>query len=77
VVRYAIPHWKTPLDCPNCGAALTDITESWHTFRESHGAEYLATYVTIWHCPSCHTVVGGQDEEPEWVIEPEEALVEE
>jgi hypothetical protein len=48
---------------------MADVTESWHTFAEAEGAEYLATYVTIWSCPACGTVAGGQDDTFEWVIE--------
>jgi hypothetical protein len=73
----AISHLDLAMDCPNCGTRTTDVTESWHTFTEANGAEYLATYVTIWHCPSCHTVVGAHDEGVEWVMEPEHALPEE
>ena len=56
---------------------MTDVTESWHTFAEAEGAEYLASYVTIWHCPVCSTVVGADEEGIEWVMKPEEVLVEE
>jgi predicted RNA-binding Zn-ribbon protein involved in translation (DUF1610 family) len=65
-----------PLKCPNCGTNMKDVTETWHTFVEAEGAEYLASYVTIWHCPSCHTVVGSQDGSVEWVMQPREALPE-
>src|SRR3982750_1912055 len=47
------------MDCPICGAQMDDVTESWHTFAEAEGAEYLAFYVTIWHCPRCNTVFLG------------------
>jgi hypothetical protein len=63
--------------CPHCGAETTDVTESWHTFTEAQGAEYLASYVTIWHCPVCNTVVGAQDDGIEWVMEPQEAVTDE
>jgi hypothetical protein len=52
---------------------MDDVTESWHTFAEAEGAEYLASYVTIWHCPQCGTVVGASDDGIEWVMECEEA----
>ena len=65
------------MTCPHCAHAMIDVTESWHTFAEAEGAEYLSAYVTIWHCPVCHTVVGADEEGIEWVMEPEEALVEE
>lgn len=55
---------------------MVDVTESWHTFAQAEGAEYLATYVTIWHCPQCNTVVGAQDG-IDWVMKPEEAFPEE
>lgn len=61
------------MDCPVCGAQMDDVTESWHTFAEAEGAEYLASYVTIWHCPQCDTVVGASDGSVEWVMEREEA----
>jgi predicted RNA-binding Zn-ribbon protein involved in translation (DUF1610 family) len=64
------------MECPNCGTNMKDVTETWHTFEEAEGAEYLASYVTIWHCPSCHTVVGVQDGSVEWVMQPREALPE-
>lgn len=50
---------------------MTDVTESWHTFVEAEGAEYLAAYVTIWHCQSCNTVAGAQEDGFEWVLESE------
>ncbi|HEX6510052.1 MAG TPA: hypothetical protein VF221_20680 [Chloroflexota bacterium] len=56
---------------------MNDATESWHTFAEAQGAEYLASYVTIWHCPACQTVVGAQDGGIKWVMEPQEAVSEE
>lgn len=65
------------MDCPTCGAGMTDVTESWHTFAESEGAEYLADYVTIWCCPACGTVVGAEEEGIKWVMEREPALTEE
>lgn len=67
------------MNCPHCGATMTEVTESWHTFAEAQGAEYLADYVGIWFCPACRTVAGGQDGEFEWVMEtePEGALNEE
>ena len=64
--------------CPTCGSGMIDVTESWHTFAESEGAEYLADYVTIWFCSSCGTVAGAEDEEEvSWVMEKEPALSEE
>lgn len=65
------------MECPSCGTKMKDVTETWHTFAEAEGAEYLAGYVTIWHCPSCHTVAGAQDASIEWVLHPEEMLPEE
>jgi rubredoxin len=62
--------------CPHCSAQTDDVTENWHTFTEAEGAEYLATYVTIWHCSVCETVVGAQNGGIEWVMEPQEALSE-
>ena len=62
------------MQCPQCGATMQDVTESWHTFTEAEGAEYLASYVTIWRCPRCSTVVGAHDETVEWVMRPEGAL---
>jgi len=62
------------MHCPECGTGMTDVTESWHTFAESQGAEYLADYVTIWLCPACNTVVGATDTVVEWVMETEGAL---
>jgi hypothetical protein len=56
---------------------MVDVTESWNTFAEAEGAEYLASYVTIFHCPHCNTVVGADQDGIEWVMEPEEALAEE
>jgi hypothetical protein len=64
------------MNCPHCSALLTDVTDSWHTFVEAQGAEYLASYVTIWHCSECRTVVGAADGDIEWVLEPEEVLSE-
>ena len=65
------------MSCPHCGAEMTDVTESWHTFAESQGAEYLADYVTIWLCPACGTVAGATGDAVEWVMETETALNEE
>lgn len=65
------------MTCPVCGAAMENVTGSWHTFAEAEGAEYLASYVTIWHCPSCATVVGADDDAVEWVMEREEVAAEE
>ena len=65
------------MSCPVCRATMEDVTESWHTFAEAEGAEYLASYVTIWHCTSCETVVGAADDDVEWVMEREEAAAEE
>lgn len=58
------------MTCPNCDAQMVDITASWHTFAAAEGAEYLATYVTIWHCPECDTLAGAGVEGVEWVLEP-------
>lgn len=65
------------MQCPVCSTAMTDVTDSWHTFAEAEGAEYLASYVTIWYCPQCRTVVGTEGNETKWVMEREEALREE
>lgn len=65
------------MECPQCGAPMSDVTGVWHTFAESQGAEYLAAYVTIWRCPRCDTVIGADDETVKWVMEPEIALSEE
>jgi hypothetical protein len=64
------------MSCPQCSHTMTDVTESWHTFAEAEGAEYLAAYVTIWHCDNCSTVVGADEEGIEWVMKPEEVLAE-
>jgi uncharacterized C2H2 Zn-finger protein len=64
------------MQCPRCGARMNDVTETWHTFTEAEGAEYLAAYVSIWYCPKCDTVAGAQNETIEWVMEPEAALEE-
>jgi hypothetical protein len=64
------------MNCPRCSHAMVDVTESWYTFAEAEGAEYLSAYVTIWCCPECNTVA-GVDEGVEWVMEPETAAVEE
>lgn len=64
------------MNCPRCGAPMNDVTESWHTFAEAEGAEYLASYVTIWHCPRCGTVAGAHESGVEWVLEPEAATEE-
>ncbi|MGH2444027.1 MAG: hypothetical protein ACRDFX_12805 [Chloroflexota bacterium] len=58
------------MNCPHCSSAMGDVTQNWHAFAESAGAEYLATYVTIWHCPSCLTMAGSAENDLEWVIEP-------
>jgi hypothetical protein len=50
---------------------MSDVTEVWHTFAESEGAEYLADYVAIWHCPACRTVVGSENGSVRWVMESE------
>jgi hypothetical protein len=65
------------MTCPRCSHTMVDVTESWYTFAEAEGAEYLASYVTIFHCPHCNTVVGADQDGIEWVMEPEEALAEE
>lgn len=65
------------MQCPRCGSPMSDVTESWHTFAEAQGAEYLASYVTIWHCPACSAVAGSHEGDVEWVIEREAALNEE
>jgi hypothetical protein len=56
---------------------MDDVTEDWPTFAEAEGAEYLASYVTIWRCVACQTVVGAQEETVEWVMEREGARNEE
>jgi uncharacterized Zn finger protein len=61
------------MTCPTCGHPMEDVTESWHTFAAAEGAEYLSTYVTIWRCQDCGTVAGGEGEEIEWVMQPQEA----
>lgn len=61
------------MNCPNCDAGMVDVTAHWHTFAEAEGAEYLAAYVTIWHCPLCQTVAGARDDGTEWVLDPEDA----
>ena len=65
------------MNCPHCGADMNDVTDSWHTFTEAQGAEYLAEYVTIWHCPICNTVLGADDDVVRWVMEAEPVLNEE
>ena len=65
------------MECPCCGAQMNDVTESWHTFAEARGAEYLATYVTIWRCPTCTALAGGEEGQVEWIMEPETVLAEE
>ena len=65
------------MNCPCCTGEMIDVTETWHTFAEARGAEYLATYVTIWHCPNCKAVAGAADGQIEWVMEPEGVLAEE
>ncbi len=62
--------------CPHCGAQTNDITDDWHSFPEAEGSEYLSAYVTIWRCPACGTVIGGQGDTRDWVIRPEEAPIE-
>lgn len=57
--------------CPHCSAEAEEVTDAWHTFPVAQGAEYLSTYVTIWHCPACETMVGTRNGSIEWVIEPE------
>jgi len=64
------------MKCPHCGAGMNDVTDSWTTFAEAEGAEYLAAYSTIWHCPKCRTVAGVDEDDVEWVIETEEAIEE-
>ena len=71
VIRYAIPSKDKAMICPVCSANMRDVTDSWHAFAEAEGAEYLASYVTIWHCEACSTVVGATDERIEWIMEPE------
>ena len=73
MVGYAIPFLDGAMQCPRCGAPMTDVTETWHTFAEAHGAEYLAAYVTIWHCPACGAVAGAEGDTVEWVMEREGA----
>jgi hypothetical protein len=65
------------MDCPTCGHGMRDVTDSWETFAEAKGAEYLASYVTIWSCRACHTVAGSADQEIEWVLQPQEVGPEE
>lgn len=65
------------MDCPQCGALMNDVTDSWATFAEAEGAEYLASYTTIWHCPACRSVAGVDEDDVQWVIEAEEAVGEE
>lgn len=60
------------MDCPHCAATMADVTETWHTFAEAQGAEYLAEYVSIWHCPACGTLTGENDSEVEWVMLPDD-----
>ena len=57
------------MQCPRCTQAMEDVTESWHTFVQAQGAEYLASYVTIWHCPSCGSGVGTDGRAVEWVMD--------
>lgn len=64
------------MECPVCGAPMTDVTEIWHTFEEAEGAEYLADYVTIWHCAACGSVAGAEDEMITWMMEREAAVAE-
>lgn len=64
------------MQCPICGHPMTDVTESWHTFTEAEGAEYLSAYVTIWHCDTCGAVAGSTERGIEWVMDPEGALSE-
>lgn len=65
------------MNCPTCGSPMVDVTESWHTFTQAEGAEYLAAYVLIWHCPQDDTVVGTDEEQRvEWVMEGEAAVEE-
>lgn len=63
--------------CPICNQPMIDVTESWHTFVEAEGAEYLSAYVTIWHCPACGAVAGASPEGVEWIMDEEGALAEE
>ncbi|MGI8824880.1 MAG: hypothetical protein ACR2JC_04405 [Chloroflexota bacterium] len=65
------------MDCPRCAVEMTDVTDTWHTFAEAQGAEYLAAYVTIWRCANCGTVLGTGDEHVEWVVEPDVLVAEE
>lgn len=62
--------------CPVCQAEMLDVTESWHTFAEAEGAEYLAEYVTIWMCSSCKAMVGESEEQVEWVMEADHVAAE-
>lgn len=64
------------MDCPHCDTTMDDMTERWPTLAEAKGAEYLASYVTIWRCPSCQTLAGAEDEGIEWVMEHEAANIE-
>lgn len=63
------------MNCPNCASRMLDVTESWHTFAAAQGAEYLAAYVTIWHCDACQTLAGAGKIGVEWVLEPDEPSV--
>ncbi|HZU14094.1 MAG TPA: hypothetical protein VFB58_14735 [Chloroflexota bacterium] len=62
--------------CPVCQTEMLDATETWHTFSEAEGAEYLADYVTIWVCEACRTVAGVGEDQIEWIMEPESAAAE-
>ena len=61
------------MECPHCRHAMVDVTDSWDTFAEARGAEYLASYVTLWRCPNCGTLAGASGITIEWVTEPEES----
>ena len=63
--------------CPTCGTATVEVTDRWPTFAEASGAEYLASYVSIWRCPQCSTMLGASEGDVDWVIEPEDARGEE
>jgi hypothetical protein len=56
---------------------MKDVTDTWPSFAEAKGAEYLAEYVTIWHCEACGAMVGAEGRRVQWVMERDEAPSEE
>lgn len=60
------------MTCPRCAHAMADVTSRWHTFPEAEGAEYLATYGAIWHCPHCTTILSTDEDEIVWLMEPDD-----